>query len=231
MVPGDHIPRRAQRPGERARSSRGGRRDVGRGRYRVQQLGTGPTVRVLDPLRGEILFTWHGAVARNLLASDALPCPRTLDGVVPCDKRFVQRLALIAASFDLQQERADRRAADRTSDGMRSGRRPSDPLRQLDVVATPLHRRLADFLFSYPGTHFSEQEIVCAMHMDFPAVDAGAVRGHLDDLQRAELLRRIAVTETDVFYDIDVHDHLHVFCPRSRTLVDAPAAGVVVSAP
>lgn len=203
------------------------------GPYRIQQIGRrsgGPAIRVIDPLRGEVLFAWHGATARHILVSGALPCPGALDAVFPCDKSFVQRLTLIAASVNLPPDAKATRTATGDAGASRVGSGRYDRLRRLDVVPTLLHRRLTDFLFSHPGTHFSEHEIACAMLMDCPAVDPERVKSHLDDLIRAELVQRIAVTENDVFYDIDVDDHLHVFCPRTRTLEDAPSDGVVVAA-
>ena len=49
----------------------------------------------------------------------------------------------------------------------------------------------------------------------------------LDDLTTWKVIQRIVIDDENVFYDVDMRPHLHIFDPVTRSLVDAPRAGVV----
>ena len=175
---------------------------------------------VYDLRRNAVVVTWRGELARRLLASDIVRRrPEGAAGMGPCDKRFVEELTLAATR--IQMERHDEPERRRESTMLR--RR----IAALGLRLPAPHSRIADIMYQRPGQHLSNEDLICLAQLAFPCIDAEQVVSLLDELVRWRLVQRIEVDAGNVFYDIDTRPHLHVFCPRSRELHDAPGNGVV----
>lgn len=200
------------RPALVSREESGGQEAGYRFRISVVQLAwTDPAVRVFDRRDGAALFEWTGAAARRLLARPLLPPTRSC-AVFECDQAFARRLALEAAAAALVP------AGPAASTTPATDRHPT------------YHEHLLSRLRASGEQHFNRRDLVSLVVADCPALDAARVDILLDEFVRRRQLRRIAVDNDNVFYDLDTTAHLHVFDPVTGVLMDAPDDGVVIIA-
>ncbi len=215
----------------------------GKNRYRLhlqRQPGGSERVRVEDRNSGDVLLEWSGPYARHLLQSGALPDSALRSADYACDKSFIRHLTLTCAAAKLAMDQiaelesiAERpRRAPRLRP-VNSTREPSPTERlieRLDACGRRLpgpHLLVAKTLFERKGEHFSESDVVCLMSLECPSMRTSLVHTCLDDLTDWRVIQRIVIDADNVFYDIDMSPHLHVFDPAARMLTDAPSAGVL----
>ena len=170
------------------------------------------SIHVVDRRSNRVLTKWRGAAARSLLEFDTLPPRLRTSGTHACGKAVFRELMLAAASISLNLERyldLDAR------------------LETLDHPIPAFHMRLARLLFNHPGKHFSEPEIICLLLLEYPGIDPCRIPAHLDELVQWGIIQRVDVGMDWCYYDIDTRPHLHIYCPRTRDLTDAPVNGVV----
>ena len=180
----------------------------------------GPSsVEISDLRRRRRFARWEGNLADRILMSDAFPAAHRRSGVFRCDKDSVQQLMLAAAATCMPAVDQEARLVDLNRRRLRRDRNGR----------SSLHNRILDILFSYPGQHFSEQDILCIMTLQFPCIGTRRVSGCLRDFVLWRLVQRIEVDEHNVFYDINTTPHLHVYDPDRRLLLDAPESGVVTA--
>ena len=187
-------------------------------RYRLHVIAVPPGVaslEILDLSAQRRLARWHGPVANSLLNCDALPLEYRSNGSHPCGKKLVSRLMLAAAAADLSTQNEGRQLVDLQRFRL-NAHRPG---------RSSLHNWILRLLYSHPGYHFAEQDVVCLTMLEAPGVDAGTIVAHLRDIVSWRLAQRIEVDAANVFYDIDTTPHLHVFDARRRMLTDAPDSG------
>ncbi len=215
----------------------------GRNRYRLRvqrHPGGSERVRVEDRNSGDVLLEWSGPYARHLLQSGALPNSALRSADYACDKSLIRHLTLTCAAAklamgqiaELESVETRPRAAPRLRP-VSAMRKPSPTERlieRLDECGRRLpgpHLVVAKTLFERQGEHFSESDIVCLMSLECPSMRTSLVHNCLDDLTEWSVIQRIVIDVDNVFYDIDMSPHLHIFDPATRRLTDAPSAGVL----
>ena len=197
-------------------------------------------VRIEDRTNGRTLLEWSGALARHLLQSGALPQAAFRRADYDCDKALIRHLTLTGAAAQLavdqiaeldaagERPRQERRLRPVRSAGDLS---PVEQMKErLDETGRYLpgpHQLVARTLFSRRGEHFSEPEVVCLLSLECPSMRTSLIQACLDDLTTWKVIQRIVIDDENVFYDVDMRPHLHIFDPATRSLIDAPRAGVV----
>lgn len=213
---------------------------------RVTNRATGiPVVRVYDGLRDCLLFEWRGAVVRHLIESKVLPRGASRHGHYACDKSFIWHLILAAAATKMALDQMDLLGTGPSTYPLqRTYPHPYPPqaalanrhsrfeslaqrLKRVERCLVAPHQQIARLLFSYPGNHFSGEEVSCLMLLECPSLEVQRITAQLDDLARWQVIQRIEVDTDNVFYDIDTRPHLHLFDPGSRQLSDAPVQGIM----
>ena len=91
------------------------------------------------------------------------------------------------------------------------------------------HYRVARLLFSYPGEHLSLEDVTCLLLLESAFLSRHSVRLWLDELVPWRVIQRIEIDARNTGYDIDTRPHLHVYYPKTRSLHDAPADGVLTA--
>lgn len=91
--------------------------------------------------------------------------------------------------------------------------------------------RVEQIIQSRRGEHLSEDELVALCLSECPGLADDAVIRQLRTLADTGAVQRIVVDDDAVFYDADTSDHLHVYDPVTKTLHDAPQAGIVFARP
>lgn len=169
-------------------------------------------IHVYDRQLRRVILKWRGAVARGLLRTNILRPEQRSSGSHDCDKSLIRKLTIAASRIRIRLQR--RGSLDSRLD-------------ELHRDIPLFHRRIALMLFDHPGHHFSEQEIVCLLLLEFPFVGGERIAASLRDLARWRIIQCVEIDEHTRFYDIDTRPHLHVYCPRANELRDAPTDGVV----
>jgi len=100
-------------------------------------------------------------------------------------------------------------------------------LKDLGQQLTELHILIARVIFSHPGSHFCEQDVICLLLLEYTSFEEFPITSQLEDLARWNVVQRIEVDADNVFFDINITPHLHLFDPDTRELCDAPLRGVV----
>ncbi len=212
-------------------------------RYRLrieQPPAGGPRIRIESRTTGRVLLEWRGALARHLLQSGALPDTALRSADYACNKSLIRHLTLTCAAAKLALNRiaalepVDDRRPSRPrlrSVNAAQGLSPTDRLiERLEVCRRRLpgpHLLVAKTLFKRQGEHFSESEVVCLMALEYPSMRTSLVNTCLDELTAWDVIQRIVIDDENVFYDIDMRPHLHIFDPATRSLRDAPQSGVL----
>ena len=195
-------------------SSRSGSPPVG-DRYRLLvscHRESETAIHVYDRRLRRVLLKWRGDIARALLQSDVLLPEQCRSGSHSCDKSLIRSLTIAAAKMRIELR-------GRTDLNLR--------LVQLHRNIPLFHRRIAQLMFDHPGKHFSEQDIVCLLLLEYPCVSRKRITEHLDDLVRWGVIQCVNTDEQTRFYDIDTRPHLHIYCSRTKELRDAPDRGVI----
>ena len=191
-------------------------------RFRVR-IKTGvprpASIEINDLWRHRRFAKWQGQIVDRILLSKCIPSAHRRGGAFLCDKAVVQDLMLAAAASCLP-------AITTESSLVEFNRRR---LRLDRDGRSALHDRVLDLLFSYPGHHFSEQDVFCVMSLRFPYASTQRVSRCLRDIVNWRLVQRIDVDENNVFFDTNTTAHLHVFDAKRRLLLDAPQSGVVTA--
>ena len=179
-------------------------------------------------------------LARHLLQADALPHSALRCADYVCDKALIRHLTLTGAAAQLALNRlAELESADlrlrkmpplrpvRSSGGLSADEHLA---RRLDEAGRHLpgsHLLVAKTLFARRGEHFSEADVVCLLSLECPSMRTSLIHTCLDELTAWKVIQRIVIDEENVFYDVDLRPHLHIFDPATRRLSDAPRKGVV----
>lgn len=190
-------------------------------RYRLS--GSKTQIRVEDCRDQRTLLAWRGKTARFLRARSKLLIALGERGTIAISKTELQRLALMATTFQYG-ERERNVAAERE---LLASEKLWQRLRDIDLRIPSFHSRVARLLFRYPGEHLSAADARCLAELKFPNHDAARLQECLDDLARWGVVQRIAVG-ADVFYDLDLEPHLHLYDTRTRQLTDAPRSGTLI---
>lgn len=184
-------------------------------RFRVLvscQPGSETALHIYDRLDSCVLMKWRGEVARRLIYTAGLPESVRAGGSGTCSKTLLQQISLAATRIELEMSR------DHALDARLLSLRDDVP---------PPHRRIAELLFGHPGKHLSEHDVVSMMLLQYPCIDRQSVPPLLDDLVAWGVVQRVEVDAHRRFYDIDTRPHLHVYCPETNELRDAPGSGVI----
>ena len=203
------------------RSSQPARQSDPRYRLTVKD-GSCPSVCVQDEER--VILRWVGELARRLLSRPTLPERYRKPGTHALSKKHVQCFALAAAALKIQLDTETE--ADRAAARIDANERLWARLDELGIRIPALHRRIAQQLFSYPGVHFCEQDVVCMLMLEYTSIEPDRLRQIAMDLARWGIVQRIDVNGT-AFYDINTRPHLHVYRTNTHELVDAPLSGVI----
>ena len=174
--------------------------------------GSETALHIYDRLDRCVIMKWRGEIARRLLWSGCLPDAIRTSGSHPCSKTLLKRLSLAATRIELELAR---------------GQALNDRLKLLQDDIPPPHRRVAELLFSHPGKHLSEHEVVSLMLLQYSCIDGQSIPAFLDDLVAWDVVQRVEIDARRRFYDIDTRPHLHVYCPETDELHDAPGSGVI----
>lgn len=210
-------------------------------RLRIDRPSRGSArVRVEERATGNVLLEWRDSLARHLLQSGALPESALLRADCTCDKSLIRHLTLTCAAAKLAMDQIAELEAveDRARPAPRlrpvdSTREPSPTdrlIERLDTCGRHLpgpHLKVAKTLFERRGEHFSESDVVCLMSLECPSMRTSLVHTCLDELTAWNVIQRIVIDSENVFYDVDMRPHLHIFDPASRSLYDAPETGVL----
>ena len=180
------------------------------------QRGSETALHIYDRQDRVVLLKWRGELARRLLGMSGLPDQIRTSGSHPCSKTLLKCLSLAAAKIELELSR---------------GAALGDRLAALRDDIPPAHRRVAEMLFSHPGKHLSEQQVISILQLQYPCIDAQSVAPLLDDLVSWQVILRVEVDAQRRFYDIDTRPHLHIYCAETDELSDAPGSGVIRAAP
>lgn len=179
-----------------------------------------PLIAITDLWRNRQVAAWHGKTADRIRQSGVIP-PASRPGVAyHCSKRAVRELFMAAAAVCLPEVDAGLQLVYLNQHRIRRDRKGR----------SCLHDRILELLFSYPGHHFSEQDILCITALHYPSVTAQRVSRCLRDIVDWRLVQRIEIDAANVFFDTDTTPHLHVYDPDKRELLDAPTAGFVTAA-
>ncbi len=192
-------------------------------RYRLSVASGGGAVRIDDCRDARTVLEWRGHVARRLMQNSPLLRAAASCGAIAIGKQVLKRLALSATAIEYERS-ALHDAADLE---LQAAEQLWQRLREIDIRIPSFHARVAKVLFRYPGEHLSAADALCLTQLKFPNHDAEQLRECLDDLSMWGVVQRIAV-RTDVFYDLDVAPHLHLFDARTRQLADAPTSGTLI---
>jgi Fe2+ or Zn2+ uptake regulation protein len=176
--------------------------------------GSKTALHIYDRQDRRVLMKWRGEIARRLLWSGCLPHTSRTSGSHPCSKILLKRLSLMATRIELE---------------LAQDQALNDRLRALQDDIPPSHRRIAELLFSHPGRHLSEHEVISLMLLQYPCIEGPGVAALLEELVTWGVVQRVEVDAHRRFYDIDTRPHLHVYCPETDELRDAPASGVIRS--
>lgn len=185
------------------------------GRFRLlvsRQRGSETAVHIYDRLDSAVLMKWRGEVARRLIFTSGLPESLRASGSHACSKTLLQRISLAATRIELEM----------TSIVALDAR-----LATLDEDIPPPHRRTAELLFSHPGKHLSQHDVISLMLLQYSCIDRQHIPQLLDDLVAWGVVQRVEVGAHRRFYDIDTRPHLHVYCRETDELRDAPGSGVI----
>lgn len=213
------------------------------GRYRVQVMqhaGREPRVVVKDGQTDAALLEWRGQLARHLLHTGALPESALRSAEYACDKPLIRHLTLVCTAAklaldqiaDLEAE-ADRPKAQPHLRTIRSAERLSpeehlaDRLQETGRHLPGPHMLVAETLFARRGEHFSESDVICLVSLECPSMRLSLIHGCLEELTAWKVIQRIVIDASNIFYDVDMRPHLHLYDPVTRTLSDAPRTGVV----
>lgn len=186
-------------------------------RFRLQWIEDArqPVMRVVDPTVPDTLLEWTGETARHLRQLEELKAAWVHGQSLPCDKALISRLALAAAGFSIA---SIKQHATLLSEA-------ATKLAKATHALTRVHLALATLLFRQASVHLSQDEVVCLLSLEQPAVSAAHVVTCLNDLVEWELLQRIDVSSELTFYDTNTTTHLHVYDHRTGLLTDAPQDG------
>ena len=192
-------------------------------RYRLRVNPTGDCIRIDDGQdAARTLLSWRGDVARRLLDGNPLLQAAARNGVVSIDKHELKRLTLRATTFDVE----DSDPSDLDLE-LRGAEHLWQRLRDLGIRIPSFHSRVAKVLFRYPDEHLCAADAQCLTQLAFPNHGADRLSQCLDDLVAWRVVQRVAVG-ADVFYDLDIEPHLHLFDTRTCELTDAPTSGIVI---
>ncbi len=226
---------------ESARSEPLAANEKDRYRLRVERLPRGSArIRVEDRATGDVLLEWGNSLARHLLQCGALPESALLSADFACDKSLIRHLTLTCAAAKLALDQIAELESDEDRPRSAPRLRPVNSTRELspaerlvdrlDACGRRLpgpHLLVAKTLFERKGEHFSESDVVCLMSLECPSMRTSLVHTCLDELTAWNVIQRIVIDSENIFYDVDMRPHLHIFDPATRSLRDAPPTGVL----